>query len=623
MAKAFKRMMKKQEEEELEKLAKEPVPPPTLSSAKPNPFAMMARSNRKESSSSESEEEKVESGITGGAPLPPNAKPLKPKASKPKKKKKAKVTIHAPQEELPEPELRPAEPVEEAPKSAPQDEAGESNVLKIFVQNFNYKKELQKHFQGLKVSEGPEGLGRKKPAFIPPNMRPSKKSAFVYSEESLIRPQDALEMKLVREGNGIQLFTLKMSTRQLTQEQNYVEVRNFLDINITGEYLSNFPYQPHALYDMAEYYRSKSITKEALMLFEKLLLFYEESMPHWFELLAGEELPCKFLESESIGSRLFFQTLLKFSVLLGSKGCYASALEFSKVLLRLDPKNDPLGALAILPAFALCAEKTRWLASFARSFASQFYSEDSSISLLPNVLCSLALSGIDQEAIAEVQKVCTLDSLKRLKELEICPEKDSRVFLLMLTIVLYPSIITEILTDTAMINLNPKAPWFKDSQRKNWTDLVKHPLLARKENFNYAFLGVKSSEEAEGARKLIILHSALTKQALRSEEVNIFLKGVVGFLVDCIEKNFFDPESILIKASSELVFRDKKVPFSLTRYAKLTGPDFVDDENLPENQAPQANAINMNQNWLRLFVDAIMPWNNIPNQGGQQNDQID
>ena len=40
--------------------------------------------------------------------------------------------------------------------------------------------------------------------------------------------------------------------------------------------------------------------------------------------------------------------LLKFTDILGKKGCYRAALEFNKFLVKLNPSEDPVGGLLSL-----------------------------------------------------------------------------------------------------------------------------------------------------------------------------------------------------------------------------------------------------------------------------------
>lgn len=51
-----------------------------------------------------------------------------------------------------------------------------------------------------------------------------------------------------------------------------------------------------------------------------------------------------------------FNALLKFIDLLGKKGCYRSALEYNKFLLKLNVEEDPSGALLCLDYNALSSK---------------------------------------------------------------------------------------------------------------------------------------------------------------------------------------------------------------------------------------------------------------------------
>lgn len=64
------------------------------------------------------------------------------------------------------------------------------------------------------------------------------------------------------------------------------------------------------------------------------------------------------------------------------------------------------------------------------------------------------------------------------------------------------------------------------------------------------------------------------------------------------------------------------LPFTPSRHTKLLSKDFSDEEdridfnNLQDQvDAPVVvqNPINLNQNWLGLLLNSLLPWNNLPN----------
>lgn len=48
--------------------------------------------------------------------------------------------------------------------------------------------------------------------------------------------------------------------------------------------------------------------------------------------------------------------ILKFTDILGKKGCFRAALEYNKFLVKLNPYEDPVGGLLCLDYFALSSK---------------------------------------------------------------------------------------------------------------------------------------------------------------------------------------------------------------------------------------------------------------------------
>jgi hypothetical protein len=48
--------------------------------------------------------------------------------------------------------------------------------------------------------------------------------------------------------------------------------------------------------------------------------------------------------------------LLKFTDILGKKGCFRAAFEYNKFLIKLNPTNDPVGALLCFDYNALSSK---------------------------------------------------------------------------------------------------------------------------------------------------------------------------------------------------------------------------------------------------------------------------
>ena len=65
--------------------------------------------------------------------------------------------------------------------------------------------------------------------------------------------------------------------------------------------------------------------------------------------------------------------LKKFIDILGKKGCFKAALEYNKFLLKLNPIEDPVGALLTLDYYALSAKQYEYFLYFVKNFAKEIY----------------------------------------------------------------------------------------------------------------------------------------------------------------------------------------------------------------------------------------------------------
>ncbi len=99
---------------------------------------------------------------------------------------------------------------------------------------------------------------------------------------------------------------------------------------------------------------------------EKCIYFFEESLVYDFKLFKENIKNTKeycILECDeaNVFDLLFLKTILKFIVILLKRSCYKSAWEYNKMLIRLNPFKDPVGALIMIDHTALIARKYDWL----------------------------------------------------------------------------------------------------------------------------------------------------------------------------------------------------------------------------------------------------------------------
>ncbi|KAI4493123.1 hypothetical protein M0802_009673 [Mischocyttarus mexicanus] len=86
-------------------------------------------------------------------------------------------------------------------------------------------------------------------------------------------------------------------------------------------------------------------------------------------------------------NRALFITIFKHLIFVGGRACYRTSLEFCKLLLSLDPLQDPLAVVLFIDFYALRAREYEWFVDFCN-----LWDSTRNLTQLPNIAYSLALS---------------------------------------------------------------------------------------------------------------------------------------------------------------------------------------------------------------------------------------
>jgi hypothetical protein len=84
-------------------------------------------------------------------------------------------------------------------------------------------------------------------------------------------------------------------------------------------------------------------------------------------------------------------SLFKFIDILGKKGCYRTALEYNKFLLKINI-NDPTACLLSMDYNAISGKQYFYLIEFVQKFSDYTGAKGQSLYLLPNFCYSVALA---------------------------------------------------------------------------------------------------------------------------------------------------------------------------------------------------------------------------------------
>ncbi|KAF7305287.1 hypothetical protein HMN09_00779900 [Mycena chlorophos] len=347
------------------------------------------------------------SAATPAAATPPRPAPSTPKNEK-KAAKKAKARERkADKDEFDQalaelsikyPELQNA--VNHTPSTASTTLA---SLLAVSVAHLDSEAEMRKFFGSKVVS-----------ANKPSQPGPSRRSTTQRSQ--LTRPLLTWFQTLPREG---------LSLRQLTEDELAVKgmshgwnaardeqwwtveyskkyksvTKAFLAVVYSGDpngfyhLLHQFPWHGDTLLQLAEVYRHREEYAQAVEYVDRALFAYERAFFGSFNFTSG----LHRLDFDHIENRPFFLALHRQATDLQRRGCVRTAFEFARLLLSLDPENDPHGALLHLDFLAVKTGMTDWLLELFELYAARrnsSFTKDARVdpSLLPGWSYARALA---------------------------------------------------------------------------------------------------------------------------------------------------------------------------------------------------------------------------------------
>merc|ERR1719154_25434 len=113
-------------------------------------------------------------------------------------------------------------------------------------------------------------------------------------------------------------------------------------------------------------------------------LYVLESSFHFSFSLANINCHLDYRRQEN---RCFFIALFRQISFVSNRACYRTALELTKILLNLDPKEDPMAGILMVDFFALRARENQWFRDFYTVLEKK-----RNLDQLPNMVYSLALA---------------------------------------------------------------------------------------------------------------------------------------------------------------------------------------------------------------------------------------
>ncbi|VDD75946.1 unnamed protein product [Mesocestoides corti] len=292
-------------------------------------------------------------------------------ATKRNKKKRRKGATNKPNSDVDEDLLleqaQHAPPIElEAPSSA----TNTDDCLTVNKKFLDYMAELQRKF-------GTDATG---------GMPKGRRGAF----GPLVRPKAnwppfikcGLAMKRCDEDPIGNLFAFTHSKDYSRQQRAFYALQDALDPNTLSMVLSKAPYHVDTLLQLSDYLMHQDQSEVGADLLERALYAFQSAFHLSFNFSTRS---CR-LDYRVQENRSLFVALFRYIFYVASRSSYRAALEYSKILLLLEPDKDPMAITLALDFFAIVTEEYEFLISFFET-----WNPKRRLNLLPNFAFSMPL----------------------------------------------------------------------------------------------------------------------------------------------------------------------------------------------------------------------------------------
>ncbi|KAL5966213.1 Transcription factor 25 [Taenia solium] len=191
-----------------------------------------------------------------------------------------------------------------------------------------------------------------------------------------------LEMKTSTGADGRSMFAFTHSKEYSKQQKAFYALQDMMDPNTLSMVLSKAPYHVDTLLHLSDYLMHQDQSEVAVDMMERALYACQSAFHLTFNFATAS---CR-MDYRVQENRSFFVAIFRYLSYVASRSCYRAALEYSKVLLLLDPDNDPLAIILAIDFLAISTEEYEFLIDFY-----DIWNPKRNLNLLPNFAFSMPL----------------------------------------------------------------------------------------------------------------------------------------------------------------------------------------------------------------------------------------
>ncbi|NXH57624.1 TCF25 factor, partial [Rhabdornis inornatus] len=341
-----------------------------------------------------------------------------------KKKKKRKTKKNSAGETVEDNDLEDIDSLLERiedPGLAPQSQGGITTdsrpLLYVEHRNLNPENELKRYF-GARAVLGDQRPRQRQRQYVRSMWLTAPKNTWPrYSKTGIT-------MQLLDTRRGVQHFTFEHHREYQQVQFKFLDAVESMDPNNIVLLLQMNPYHVDSLLQLSDVCRMQEDQEMARDLIERALYSLECAFHPVFSLTSGT---CR-LDYRRPENRAFFLALFKHLMFLEKRGCPRTALEFCKLILSLDPENDPLCVLLLIDFLSLRAREYTFLTRLFQEWESH-----RNLSQLPNFAFSVPLAYF------------FLSQQEERPELERSQARERAARLIQLALIMFPSVLMPLL----------------------------------------------------------------------------------------------------------------------------------------------------------------------------------
>ncbi|XP_023363262.1 transcription factor 25 isoform X3 [Otolemur garnettii] len=192
-----------------------------------------------------------------------------------------------------------------------------------------------------------------------------------------------LSMRLLESKKGLSFFTFEHSEEYQQAQHKFLAAVESMEPNNIVVLLQTSPYHVDSLLQLSDACRFQEDQEMARDLIERALYSMECAFHPLFSLTSGT---CR-LDYRRPENRSFYLALYKQMSFLEKRGCPRTALEYCKLILSLEPDEDPLCMLLLVDHLALRARNYEYLIHLFQEWEGH-----RNLSQLPNFAFSVPLA---------------------------------------------------------------------------------------------------------------------------------------------------------------------------------------------------------------------------------------